>query len=116
MKLGITCDIDASIEDVAKLMLKENTNHIMVSENGILAGIITSFDITKAVASHKPKLEDVFTKDVITVHPEDAIEVAVQKLEEHNISTLPVINKKNHILGMVSSEDLSRLLGRRKTK
>ena len=88
----------------------------MVSENGQLAGIVTSFDITKAVASHKPKLEDVFTKSVITVRAEDSIEIAVQKLEEHNISTLPVINKKNRILGMVSSEDLSKILGRRKTK
>ncbi|MHA1145645.1 MAG: homocysteine biosynthesis protein [Candidatus Helarchaeota archaeon] len=111
---AITCRSDASIDDVARLIIEKSTNHIMVCQNKKLVGIVTSFDITRAIAEHIPDVEHISTKNVITAHPEDSIQFAARKMEEHGISALPVVNKENNILGMVTSEDLSKLLGRRK--
>ena len=58
------------------------------------------------------KAKDVMTRKVITTFPDEPIEVAARKMEMHNISALPVIDAKRRVLGLVTSEDLSKLLAR----
>lgn len=106
---------ETSIEDAAKMILEKRVNHLpVVSEEGKLIGIVTSWDISKAVALGKfEKVEDIMTKRVITASPNDPIDIAARKLEQHEISALPVVNERKEVIGMVTSEHLSKLLVRR---
>ncbi|MEM3040582.1 MAG: CBS domain-containing protein, partial [Nitrososphaerota archaeon] len=86
-------------------------NHIVVVDGDHkLRGIVTSWDITRAVANGKKELTDILTRKVVTTSPEEPIEAASRKLVQHNISALPVVNGKNKVLGIITSEDLSRLI------
>jgi CBS-domain-containing membrane protein len=38
-------------------------------------------------------------------------EVAARKLAQHNISALPVVDQERKVLGIVTSEDLTKLIG-----
>ncbi len=108
---AITTRIDASINDVAKLIVKRNVNHIVVVNNdNTLEGIVTSFDVTRAVANNKNKLEEIVVKRVYTAKPDDPVDAVVKELETHKISALPVIDEKKKVLGIVTSEEISRLL------
>jgi CBS domain-containing protein len=40
------------------------------------------------------------------------VEVAARKLSQHNISALPVVDGKGKVLGIITSEDISKLVGR----
>ncbi|ADB58448.1 homocysteine biosynthesis protein [Archaeoglobus profundus] len=114
MTRAITVKPDTSVEEVAKIIIQNNVNHLpVVDDEGRLVGIVTSWDIAKAVAMGKMgKVKDVMTRKVITALPDEPVESAARKMEKHNISALPVVDAKMRVLGLVTSEDLSKLLAR----
>lgn len=114
MTKAITVSPDANVEDVAKIIIQKNVNHLpVVDDEGRLVGIVTSWDIAKAVAMGKiGKVKDIMTRNVITTSPDEPIDIAARKMEKYNISALPVIDSKRRVLGLVTSEDLSKLLAR----
>jgi len=72
---------DTSIEDAAQLMITKKITHIpVVSDNEKLIGIVTAWDISKAVALNLKNLEEIMTRDVITAWPDDSIEISAQKM------------------------------------
>ncbi len=115
MSRAVVVKPDTEVERAAKIMIENGINHLpVVNDSGELVGIITSWDIAKAVASGKAgKVEEIMTRNVITAKPEDAVEVAARKMEVHDISALPVIDERRRVVGMITSEDLSRLLAKR---
>jgi CBS domain-containing protein len=66
------------------------------------------------MAQGKQSLTDIMTKRVITTKPDEPLETAAKRMASHNISALPVIDAKKKVLGIVTSEDVSKLLGRKK--
>ena len=102
-----------TIENASILMVKKKVSHLpVVSEDGKLEGIVTSWDITKAVACKITELNDIITRDVKFVFGEDRIETALSIMENYSISALPVIDSENRrIIGMVTNESISALLG-----
>ena len=55
------------------------------------------------------EIADVMETDVVTVTPETSIICATEILTNNNITGLPVVDKKNKLLGMVSEKDLLQL-------
>ncbi len=114
MTKAVTISPDTSIVEASKIIIEKNVNHLpVVDDRGILIGIVTSWDIAKAVATGRMgNVAEVMTRRVITALPDEPIESAARKMEKFNISALPVVDSKKRVLGMVTSEDLSRLLAR----
>lgn len=104
----------SSIEEAARKLIDGNYNHLPVTtDEGKLVGIITAWDISKAVAMDKHKsIDDIMTRNVETTTPSEPIDIAARKLETHQISALPVV-KDGVVLGIVTSDDLSKLFARR---
>jgi uncharacterized protein (DUF39 family) len=112
MTKAITIREDSRIEDAAMLMINKNVNHLpVVDDEGILKGIVTSWDIAKAVTKGAKTVKEVMTREVITVFPEEPIAIAISKLEKYDISALPVVDSKRRVLGIVTSETISKMLG-----
>lgn len=112
MRPAITCEEKTAMTAVAKLIITHSINHIIVVDNaGKLEGIVTSWDVTRAVANGKTLLSDIVVRKVITANPDEPVEVASMRLAQHNISALPVVNKAGNVLGIITSEDISRLIG-----
>jgi homoserine O-acetyltransferase len=102
---------DSSIEEAAELMLDEKVTHLpVVSEEGKMLGIVTAWDISKAVALKYDKLDEIMTCDVITALPQDPIESAAIKMRKHNISSLPVVNDQGRVLGLITTDHISTLI------
>ena len=53
--------------------------------------------------------KDIMTQPVITVKKDDTLSSVAVKLEEYNISGLPVINDENRVIGIVSEFDLIKI-------
>jgi homoserine O-acetyltransferase len=108
-----TVSRDETIEHASRLMVKECVSHLpVISEDGKLEGIVTSWDITKAVACKISELDEIITRDVKYAYEDERIEYASSIMEKHSISALPVIDCEKRILGMVTSESISALFGR----
>jgi uncharacterized protein (DUF39 family) len=104
------------IRTAAKKLLKGETNHLpVVNEQGMLVGIVTTFDVSKAVANPGKAhlVRDIMKKKVITTTPDEAVDIAIQKLEQNNISALPVVDTEHHVIALLTAMDLGKLLGGR---
>jgi len=111
---AVTCTEGEEIKAIAQRIINRSVNHIVVIDNqGRLRGIVTSWDITKAVAEGRKKLADIIVKRVVTTTPDEPVEAASRKMAQHHISALPVINRDEKVLGIITSEDISRLIGGR---
>jgi len=111
-KPAVTCTEKNSVKDVAERIINRSVNHIVVVDaHGRLSGIVTSWDITRAVANGRKRLSEIITRKVVTTSPDEPVEAAVRKLAQHNISALPVIDRDGKVLGIVTSEDLTKLIG-----
>ncbi len=103
------------ISDVAKKLVDNNINHLpVVDENGKLRGIVTSWDIANAIAKGKTKLMDVMTKRVIIAREDEPVDLVARRIDKHEISGLPIVDKDNKVKGMITAEDISRLIGKEK--
>ncbi len=100
------------MEEAAKAIVSGSFDHLpVVSEDGRLMGIITAWDISKAVASGKiSRVAEIMTRKVHSAQLDEPIELAARKLDTYSISALPVVDKENRVIGMITSNDLSRLL------
>jgi uncharacterized protein (DUF39 family)/CBS domain-containing protein len=116
MHPAVTCTENEEIRAIAERIVTKSVNHIVVIDgNGKLRGIVTSWDITRAMAEGKKALADIETRNVYTAKPDEPLEIASKRMAQHNISALPVIDIEKKVLGIVTSEDVSKLLGRQKT-
>jgi homoserine O-acetyltransferase len=101
-----------TIAVAARRMIQTSVNHLPVlSGSGTLVGIVTSWDIAKAVASDYLWLDEIMSRDVITTTPDESIEAAAKKMQRHQISALPVVDESGHVIGLVTSEAISVLIG-----
>jgi uncharacterized protein (DUF39 family)/predicted transcriptional regulator len=111
---AVTCEEGEEIKSVAQQIINRSVNHIIVvDEEGKLKGIVTLWDITKAIAEEKRRLTDIITRKVVTATIDEPLEAASRKMAQHNISALPVIDKERRVLGIVTSEGISKLVGGR---
>lgn len=108
----VTIRQGSSVEDAARIMMNEGVTHLpVISVDGRLEGIVTAWDVSKAVALKYTRLEEIMTRDVVTSRLNDPIERAAKRMNEHNISALPVVDEGQRVVGMVTSDGVSRLVG-----
>ncbi|MDD3856614.1 MAG: homocysteine biosynthesis protein [Methanoculleus sp.] len=108
---------DEEIRVAAKRLLRGETNHLPVLDgNGALVGIITTYDVSKAVVNNGRlrQVKDIMTRNVIKTIPDEPVDIAAQKLEQNNISALPVVDATNRVVGILSAIDLGKLFGGRR--
>ncbi|UCD01961.1 MAG: homocysteine biosynthesis protein [Promethearchaeota archaeon] len=104
---AIICYDDCDLKTVAEKIINQNMNHIIITDrNQNLKGIVTSFDVTKAIAKDKTDLDEIITKKVIVTTDNEPIDVAARKMKQNDISALPVIDEKNKVVGIITSEEL----------
>ena len=106
-RVAIICLDDCDLKMVAKKIINQNMNHIVITDREQhLKGIVTSFDVTKAIAEDKTDLNEVITKKVITTTDNEPIDIAARKMKLNDISALPVVDENNKVIGIITSEEL----------
>lgn len=112
-KAVVTAKPGDTIISAAKIIAEKGFDHLpIVDDDGKLVGIVTSWDIAVAVATKKKKLSEIMTAKVITAKEDEPIELVARKLEKHGISGVPVVGSKGELKGIITSDDLSKLLRR----
>ncbi|OPY46847.1 MAG: Inosine-5'-monophosphate dehydrogenase [Methanosaeta sp. PtaU1.Bin028] len=108
----VTISLGAGVEDAAGIMMKSGVTHLpVIAGDKALSGIVTAWDISKAVAMKYSRLEEIMTRNVVTARQEDPIERAAGDMNRHNISALPVVDESGKVVGMITSDGVSRLVG-----
>ncbi|MGD8520868.1 MAG: Glu/Leu/Phe/Val dehydrogenase dimerization domain-containing protein [Desulfobacterales bacterium] len=105
-----TIGIQANLQEAAAMIVKAQSSIIAVlSQEGKLAGVLTTWDITRAMAEGicEENVKKIMTQDVISAEPACSILDIVTDLEQNQISAMPVV-EDGIVLGMVSSDLLAQ--------
>lgn len=109
----VTVKPEDLVESAAKILAEEGFDHLPVlDDEEKLIGIVTSWDVAVAVGKGKKKLSDILTPKVVTVTKDEPVDSAARKLRKHGISGAPVVDSKRQLKGILTSEDISKLVGR----
>ena len=93
--------------EAARLLGRYETDDIIVTDNKkIPVGIVTDEDILTKVSdasvyAEDTKLKEVMSTPLITINEKSTLQDALQKMRDNNIRKLPVLSKKNEIIGMI---------------
>jgi len=101
---------NAKIKEAAQIMMDNYVTHLpVVTDDNKLIGIITAWDLSKAIAHGGEELRDVMTEDVKFCKKDETIEVIAGRMKEDDISCLPVINEEDELIGVITTDLISHL-------
>ena len=108
-----TVKVGDSVVDAAKLMKGEETGIAPIVEDGRLVGVVTDHDITVRVVAEGrdpriTRVEDVASRDLVTIDPDEGLDEALALMAQHDIRRLPVIEEDGTLVGMVAHADVLR--------
>ncbi|NLZ06583.1 MAG: CBS domain-containing protein [Phycisphaerae bacterium] len=96
----------------AKRMSENNISCVIVTDGGMVIGILTDKDILKGVAAddqdfHRLHIERRMSSPVEVVHPDESVMVAGKIMESKAIKRLPVV-EAGELVGIVTQTDVTR--------
>ena len=98
---------DKSIEDAIELMNeKEVSGLLVVDSDSKLVGILTERDVLFEKEDSKKLVSELMTKDVITSKEGTTLDEAKNLLKSNRIEKLPLVNDKNQIVGLYTTQDI----------
>ncbi len=115
---------DSLVVEAEKIMQEEGIRGLpVVDKHNTLVGIVTLNTLRKVMPSPattlskyevnyllaKMTVEEVMTKKVITCTPDMPVEEAALLMNKHKIAHLPVVDKDNKLVGIITETDLLRL-------
>jgi acetoin utilization protein AcuB len=115
----VTASPAMSVKDAFLVMSNNQIRHLPVLEEGKLVGIISDRDLRRPKwvdaledwteyyqINDETTVADVMTKNPEVVHTYDRVEKAIKIVCEHRYGALPVLNKDEELVGILSAYDL----------
>jgi CBS domain-containing protein len=101
----------ASVVEAAQLMRKEDIGSLPITDEEKLVGMITDRDITTRVVAQAgdPKatsVGEVYSRDLISVEPDNDLEEALRLMARHQVRRLPVV-ENGRLVGIVAQADIA---------
>lgn len=114
---------DTSVRVAFFRMRFEELRHLMIVEEGSkkLLGIVSDRDLRRPDLTDEPdgwdeyynlnsdyEVRDIMTSSVKTVKPGDSLEKAMRLMLEYRFSAVPVLDKRDELIGILSSHDIMK--------
>jgi len=107
------CHPDCTIKDAVQIMENMNCGAVPVINDDLKpVGVVTDRDIAiyTVLNNKKPdesKLQEFMSKSPITCFQDDDIDVAIQKMKEHKIRRILIVDEQNKLVGIISLGDIA---------
>lgn len=110
----VTIDGDKTALEAAKMMAEKGISSLFVLKGGTTAGIVSERDFIKKIcakelAVSQVKVSDIMSKILTTATPDTPIEVAVQRMVNHKVRRLPIL-EGDKVVGIITVTDLAKHL------
>ncbi len=121
----ITIDEDTPMMKASIIMKEKKIRSLpIVDKKRKLVGIVTDRDLRDASPSKATtldvyelnylistiKIKDIMTNNIVFVRPDETVEFAAILMLENKISSLPVINDKGTLIGIITQTDIFEVL------
>ncbi|MFH1626451.1 MAG: CBS domain-containing protein [Pseudomonadota bacterium] len=115
----ITLQVNDDVKKAFELMKSKNIRHIPVLDGQKLVGIVTNTDLRQVLIPSKSEgseqtyyftskfstVDEIMTRDPMTVSPETDVEEAARLLQQYKIGGLPVV-EDDELVGMITETDI----------
>ena len=117
----VTARSDETVVEIARRMASLDVGDVIVVEQraGKLPrplGIVTDRDLVVHVLARPERvawatrLADIMRRDLVTAGEDDDVQIVVEKMREHVIRRIPVVDRDGGLQGVVSIDDVVGLL------
>jgi IMP dehydrogenase len=105
----VTIRRGSTVKDALDIMADYHIGGIpVVDDDNHLVGIVTNRDLRFEKCFDK-KIDDVMTKDnIVTTHQQTDLIAAAKILQEYKIEKLPVVDKDNRLVGLITYKDITK--------
>lgn len=103
-----TIPIDSTIKQAKKMMQGYGVSGLLVEKDKKLVGIVTKRDILFE-RNFDNNVSEVMSKDVVFAELGTTIDEAKEILHKNKIEKLPIIDKDEHIVGLITSKDILKM-------
>lgn len=105
----ITIFRNKNVGDALSLMATYKIGGIpVVDTNGVLVGIVTNRDLRFERNMDRPLEEVMTSKNLVTTTESTDLEAAAEILQKYKIEKLPVVDKNNRLIGLVTYKDITK--------
>ena len=113
----ITAPPDELVADIARKLRDHHVGCVVIERHGKPFGIVTDRDVAVRVVAEgldprTTKAEAVATLDPVVVRDIEGFETAARRMREYGVRRLPVVDAGGQVRGIVTADDLVRVLGR----
>ncbi|MHA2043054.1 MAG: CBS domain-containing protein [Candidatus Thorarchaeota archaeon] len=105
-------------------MLDKGYSGLPVTDGARVLGLLTERAVAEAMARFSEEVPDKHRRNQVRqirvvdamirepplVSPDDPLAVAIKKMQDANLNTLPVVGKGNKLMGIISATDLTRFV------
>jgi CBS domain-containing protein len=101
-------DRTEDVRDTARMLVEGGTKIAPVFEADELWGIVSEDAILEAVLENLDALVvgQIYTENVVTIEDDDNMGTVINRLREHGISRLPVVDEDGFLTGVVTVHDI----------
>ena len=110
----VMIDHDKTALEAAKIMAEKGISSLFVVKDNHPIGIVTERDFIKKICARElsitqVKMSDIMSKILTTADPNTPIEVAIQRMVNHKIRRLPIM-ERGKLVGIITVTDLAKHL------
>ncbi|MBR1545352.1 MAG: IMP dehydrogenase [Prevotella sp.] len=105
----VTIPLGSTVAQALDIMAEYHIGGIpVVDSEKHLMGIVTNRDLRFERRLDRP-IEEIMSKDnLVTTHQQTDLSAAAQILQENKIEKLPVVDKDNHLIGLITYKDITK--------
>jgi len=107
---------DENVEEALKTLINYKVTGLpVVDKKGKMLGVLSEYDLIRQIAKNKRITSDIFLKKIEFSHPTETvnadapIQEVIKKFVELKFRRLPVVDKKNKLVGIITRRDLMRM-------
>ncbi len=106
----VTLPMDAKVKDAKSNMREHSIGGIpIVDKAGFLKGIVTNRDLRFEKNDERPIIEVMTSENLVTTSEGTSLQDAEIILQENKIEKLPVVDKDNKLIGLITFRDITKL-------
>lgn len=112
IKTPISIPPNTSILEARDILLRHRIGRLIIEYGKKPVGIITEKDIAKSVSVFNKKplgkilVQDVMSKDLVTITTDATIQECSKQMNDHEISSVIIVNSRGKLVGIVTKTDL----------
>ena len=109
-------DMDTQTREAATMLRHyERDDIIVIDKQKLPIGIVTDEDILSKVSdetvyAEATTLKEIMSQPLITINDKSTLQEALHKMRDNNIRKLPIISKKNQVIGMLFQSTIANAI------